>query len=69
MLANTQITPLAQELRTAVTTREAAIHLNRAQQTLRIWALSGNGPVQPLRIQGRLAWPVAELRRVLGVAS
>ena len=27
-----------------------------------------DGPLRPMRINGRLAWPVSELRRVLGVA-
>ena len=27
-----------------------------------------NGPLRPIRINGRLAWPVSELRRVMGVA-
>lgn len=61
------IIQLQQEVRAAVTTREASIHLNRAQQTLRLWACQENGPIRPIRINGRLAWPVAELRRVLGV--
>ncbi|MBY0409161.1 MAG: DNA-binding protein [Burkholderiaceae bacterium] len=62
-----QLTPLALETRTALPTPEAAGHLNRAQQTLRIWAMRGAGPIQPLRINGRLAWPVLELKRLLGV--
>ena len=62
------LTPLASEARTALPTPEAARHLNRAQQTLRIWACREDGPIRPIRINGRLAWPVAELRRVLGVA-
>lgn len=64
-----QLTPLAQEVRSALPTPEAAGHLNRAQQTLRLWAMREDGPVRPLRINGRLAWPVAELRRVLGVSQ
>jgi hypothetical protein len=64
-----QPVPLAQETRTALPTPEAAFHLNRAAQTLRLWASLERGPLRPLRINGRLAWPVAELRRVLGVAS
>jgi hypothetical protein len=27
-----------------------------------------NGPLRPMRINGRLAWNVAEIRAVLGVA-
>lgn len=61
------ITPLAQELRTALTTKEAAIQLNRAEQTLRLWACRDDGPIRPLRINGRLAWPVADIRKLLGV--
>ena len=64
-----QLVPLTHETRVAVTTAEAAAHLNRAQQTLRLWAMREDGPVRPLRINGRLAWPVAELRRVLGVEA
>jgi hypothetical protein len=60
--------PLDRETRTALPTVEAARHLNRAQNTLRIWAMREDGPLRPLRIQGRLAWPVADLKRILGVA-
>ena len=63
---DSQFTPLAQVSKPTVTTEQAAYYLNRRPQTLRIWAM-GSGPIQPLRINGRLAWPVAELRRVLGV--
>lgn len=62
-----QLTPLALETRTALPTPEAAAHLNRAEQTLRLWAMREDGPVRPIRINRRLAWPVAELRRVLGL--
>jgi len=61
--------PLAQEVRATLSTAEAAYHLSRAQQTLRLWAMNdGSGPLRPLRIHGRLAWPVAELRKLCGVA-
>jgi hypothetical protein len=60
---------LDRETRAALPTLEAAFHLNRAQQTLRLWAMREDGPLRPLRINGRLAWPVSELRRVLGVAA
>jgi hypothetical protein len=63
-----QCVSLDLETRAALPTIEAAFHLNRAEQTLRIWACKENGPLRPMRINGRLAWPVAELRRVLGVA-
>ena len=63
-----QLTPLALETRTILPTPEAAFHLNRAQQTLRLWACREDGPIRPLRINGRLAWRVSDLKRVLGVA-
>jgi len=59
-------TPLLKELRSALATREAAYHLNRSPQTLRIWACRGDGPIQPLRVGGRLAWPTDAIRRLLG---
>ena len=62
-----QPVPLDQETRSVLPTAEAAAHLNRAQQTLRIWACGEGGPLRPIRVGGRLAWPVAELRRLLGV--
>ena len=55
--------------RPTVSTTEAAHYLNRRPQTLRGWACLENGPIRPTRINGRLAWPVAEIRRVLGVAA
>lgn len=58
--------PLERETRHAVDTDCAAFHLNREPQTLRVWACRENGPLRPLRINGRLAWPTAELRRLLG---
>lgn len=60
---------LAAETRAAVDTATAAYHLNRQPQTLRGWACLENGPLRPIRVHGRLAWSVAELRRVLGVAQ
>lgn len=57
---------LAQELRAALPTSEAAFHLNRAEQTLRLWACRENGPIRPVRVHGRLAWRVSDIRRLLG---
>lgn len=61
--------PLESVTRPAVDTAAAAYYLNRQQQTLRGWACHEDGPIRPLHINGRLAWPVAEVRRVLGVAA
>lgn len=59
---------LEAETRANLPTPEAAFHLNRAQQTLRLWACLENGPIRPRRINGRLAWPVAEIKKLCGVA-
>ena len=64
-----QFPPLESVTRPTVDTATAAYYLNRRPQTPRTWAMnSGTGPVPCIRINGRLAWPVSELRRVLGVA-
>jgi hypothetical protein len=62
-------TPLALEARPAVDTAAAAHYLSRRPQTLRGWACLENGPLRPIRINGRLGWPVAEIRRLLGVTQ
>jgi hypothetical protein len=59
---------LERETRATLPTTEAAYHLNRAQQTLRLWAMREDGPIRPLRVNGRLAWPTREIKRLLGVA-
>jgi hypothetical protein len=60
-----QLISLELEQRSALPTAEAAAHLNRAPQTLRIWAMRESGPIQPVRVNGRLAWPVDDIKRVL----
>lgn len=47
-------------------TEQAAFYLNRRPQTLRLWACHENGPIRPIRVHGRLAWPVTEIRRIVG---
>ena len=51
-----------------LTTEEAARTLNRKSQTLRKWACLGNGPIRPIRINGRLLWRVADLAILLAGA-
>lgn len=63
----TKLTPLADETRSALPTAEAAAHLSRSPQTLRFWSARGIGPILPLTVHGRLAWPVSEIRRVLAI--
>ncbi len=52
-------------LRQVVTTAQAAKALNRAPQTLRKWACFENGPLRPVRVNGRLAWPLDEIAALL----
>jgi hypothetical protein len=69
MNADTQYAPIVRENRTVVSTNEAAFHLGRKPQTLRKWACLENGPLRPIRIHGRLAWLVADLKRLLAEGS
>lgn len=64
-----QLIPLAQETRSAVPTAEAAAHLNRAKQTLWLWACKEKGPIRPMRVMGRLAWKVSDIKRILEVPT
>lgn len=56
--------------RPTVSTEQAAYYLNRRPQTLRTWAMrSGTGPISCIRINGRLAWNVSDIRTALEVAQ
>ena len=46
-------------------TRQAAKILNRQPQTLRKWAIYQNGPIQPIRVNRRLLWLLADLQRAI----
>lgn len=61
--------PLALETRSHIPTEQAAHYLSRRPQTLREWACTEAGPIRPLRLHGRLAWPVSEIRALLGLAT
>jgi hypothetical protein len=60
--------PLEFEKRTHVTTAVMCRHLGRKAQTARCWAMNEDGPLIPIRVHGRLAWAVADIRHLLGVA-
>lgn len=61
--------PLELVNRPTVPTDQAAHYLLRRPQTLRAWAMKdGSGPLRPVRVNGRLAWPVACIKAALGVA-
>ncbi len=46
-------------------TDQAAAAILRRPQTLRKWASLEIGPIRPVRIHGRLAWRVSDLRALL----
>ena len=54
-----------------VPTEQAAHYLLRRPQTLRGWACAETFPdgLRPVRLQGRLCWPVAGIRAALGVSQ
>lgn len=57
------------DLPEVLSTQEAAAAINRRPQTLRKWACLENGPIRPIRINGRLAWRVSDIASLLnGVA-
>lgn len=62
-----QFPPLESVTRPTVETAAAAYYLNRRPQTLRAWFCNGDGPIRPLRVNGRLAFNVCEIKRILGV--
>ena len=64
-----QYPPLDLVTSPTVITEQAAYYLNRRPQTCRIWACKENGPIRPIRVNGRLAWPVSEIKRILGVSA
>ncbi len=54
---------LEEVTRPTVPTDQAAYYLKRRPQTFREWAMSGK-VLQAQRVNGRLAWPVSEIKRV-----
>lgn len=51
--------------RPVLTTKEAAHLLNRAPQTLRVWATYENGPIRPQRVNGRLLWATKDVMKLI----
>lgn len=68
-LSNNKYQPLCDVTREVLTTDEAAFYLNRRPQTLRAWACLTSGPCMPVRIMGRLAWKVADIKRLLELGA
>lgn len=63
--------PLTEEKRAYIPTREAAAHLLKQVQTLRWWHSRGCYPegLKPIKLGNGLGWPVAGIRRVLGLVA
>lgn len=64
-MMNIQSLPSRAVLPEVLPTDEAATALNRKPQTLRKWACLENGPIRPVRINGRLAWRVSDIQALL----
>lgn len=65
--AENQFPPLELVSLPTVPTEQAAHYLMRRPQTLREWSCLENGPLRPLRVNGRLAWRVSDIKAVLGM--
>jgi hypothetical protein len=59
--------PIHEEFRPVVGTRQAAFYLLRGEQTLRQWAAQDKGPIRPVKVGHLLGWPMADIRRLVGV--
>lgn len=64
-----QFPPLDQVYKPNLTTAELAFYSNMAEQTWRVKACYDTAPdgLRPLRVCGRLAWPTAGAKKLLGV--
>lgn len=60
-----EFVPLEKEVRDYLPTNEAAFHLGRKPQTLRVWSCNQTGLLQPIGRGARLLWPVAEIKALL----
>lgn len=61
----TSLSSARDSIQAVIPTNEAATALNRKPQTLRKWACLENGPIRPIRINGRLAWRVSDIQALL----
>jgi hypothetical protein len=61
--------PLEDVTKPTVATDHAAYLLNRVPRTLRGWASLENGPIRPIRVFGKLAWSVADIKALLGLEA
>lgn len=59
--------PIELQTKPILTTKEAAYYMNRAVQTLRIWACKETGPIAPIHMGGPLGWKTSEVRKIIGI--
>lgn len=66
-----QFPPLESVTKPNLTTRELAFYSNMAEQSWRVKACYDTAPegLRPLRVCGKLAWPTAGAKKLLGVAQ
>ena len=66
-----QYLPLEQVTKPNLTTAELAFYSNMAAQTWRVKACHETFPdgLRPLRVCGKLAWPTAGAKKLLGVTA
>ena len=58
--------PLESVQRPLLDTNAAAFYLVTREQTMRVWACRGKGPIQPVRIGSRLRWRTSDIKRLIG---
>lgn len=68
-VTNIAYSPLGLVTRPTLPTDAAAYFLSRQPQTLRAWECLDKGAIRPVRIQGRLAKPIAAIRALLHVGK
>lgn len=63
-----KIQPNENDLPIVLSTDKASTYINRTPQTLRKWACLDCAPngIRPIRINGRLAWKISDLQKLLG---
>ena len=60
-----QFPPLEAVTLSHIPTEQAGYYLMRKPQTMRGYACLENGPLRPIRINGRLAWSVSDIKKLL----
>ena len=66
-----QFPPLESVTKPNLTTKELSYYSNMAEQSWRVTACYDTAPegLRPLRVCGRLAWPTAGAKKLLGISA